>query len=112
MKYFKVIFPSGYKINDYFNDNIDLNIVLSTGQVFFSTFFTISNINDLIEKDNAIYFWSTDMIIVKDLKKETIKNVISEMINNDYLESSCSYIGKINEIFSNIYNYSDLNSDI
>lgn len=83
MKDFKVVFPSGYNINDYYDDNIDLNIVLPTGRVFFSTFFTILNINNLIQKDNALYFWSTDMIVVKDLKKDTISSIIFLMKYSD-----------------------------
>ncbi|GEJ46278.1 hypothetical protein [Chryseobacterium sp. ON_d1] len=112
MKDFKVIFPSGYNINDYYDDNIDLNIILPTGRVFFSTFFTMLNINNLIEKDNTLYFWAMDMIIVKDLRKETIRNVILKMIDDGYLESACSDIGEINEIFSNIETYNDITCNI
>lgn len=109
---FKVVFPGGYNFNDYYDDNIDLNIILPNGCVFFSTFFTILNIKNLIERDNALYFWSTDMLIVKDLKKETIKNVIFNMIDDGYFESVCSYIGNINEVFPNIQNYCDIVNDI
>lgn len=108
MKDFKVVFPSGYNINDYYDDNIDLNIVLPTGRVFFSTFFTILNINYLIQKDNALYFWSTDMLVVKDLKKDTIRDVIFNMLEDGYLESICSDIGEVNEVFPNIKSYSDV----
>lgn len=108
MKHFKVTFPSGYNISNYNDDNIDLNIILPSGRVFFSTFFTVLNISNLIEKDNMLYFWSTDMVIVKDLKKETIKNVIFRMINDGYLESACSDIGEINEVFPSIQTYSDI----
>jgi hypothetical protein len=112
MKDFKVVFPSGYNVNDYYNDNIDLNIILPTGRVFFATFFTILNINNLIEKGKELYFWSTDMIIVRDLKKETISSVIFRMINDDYLESACSDIGEIHEIFPSIEIYHDIVSNI
>ncbi|MGE8556616.1 MAG: hypothetical protein ACN6OB_22065 [Chryseobacterium jejuense] len=112
MKDFKVVFPSGYNVNDYYNDNIDLNIILPCGTVFFSTFFTIINVKNFIDKDDAVYFWSTDMLIVKDLKKETIKNVVFNMIKDEYLESACTEIGKIQEIFSDIRDFSDIVSDI
>jgi len=108
MKDFKVVFPSGYNINDYYDDNIDLNIILPTGRVFFSTFFTILNIKNLIEKDNTLYFWSTDMLIVRDLKKETIKKVIFNMIDDGYFESVCADIGGVHEVFPDIEAYSDI----
>lgn len=111
MNDFKVVFPSGYNV-DYYDDNIDLNIIVPSGSVFFSTFFTILNIKNLIEKENASYFWSTDMIIVKDLKKETIKNVICNIIDDEYLESTCTNIGKTHEVFPKVKSYSDIISDI
>ncbi|SIT25241.1 hypothetical protein SAMN05421786_11483 [Chryseobacterium ureilyticum] len=112
MKDFKVVFPSGYSVNDYYNDNIDLNIILPSGTVFFSTFFTIINVKNFIDEDDTGYFWSTDMLIVKDLKKETIKNVIFKMIKDGYLGSACTEIGKIQEIFCDIRDFSDIVSDI
>lgn len=112
MEDFKVLFPSGYNVYDYYDDNIDLNIIFPTGLVFFSTFFTVSNIKKLIEEHKTSYFWSTDMLIVKDLKKETIKNVIIEMIDDNYFKSICSYIGHVNEVLPNTPNYYDIISDI
>ncbi|SFN21147.1 hypothetical protein SAMN05421594_1494 [Chryseobacterium oleae] len=108
MNDFKIIFPGGYNINDYYDDNLDLNIILPTGRVFFSTFFTILNIKNLLEKDSRLYFWSIDMLIVKDLKKETIRNVIFNIIDDGYLESVCSDIGEIHEVFPDIKSYSDI----
>ncbi len=42
---FKIIFPTGYQVADIFNDNIDINVVLENGDVFFGTLFTISNLD-------------------------------------------------------------------
>ncbi|MBT2622620.1 hypothetical protein [Chryseobacterium sp. ISL-6] len=109
---FKIVFPEGYNVNDYNDDNIDLNIIIPSGQVFFSTFLTILNINNLMIRDNDLYFWATDMIIVKNLMKETIKSSVSKMISDRYLESACSEIGKIHEIFPDYNAYSDLISHI
>lgn len=112
MENFKVIFPSGYFINNYLDDNLDLNIVLPNGNVFFSTFFTIYNIKRLLEEEHSQYFWSTDMIVIDNLKKETIKHVVSNLIVEGYLETACSNIGQINEVFPNIKLYSDLTCEI
>jgi hypothetical protein len=105
---FKIVFPGGYNVNDDNNDNIDLNIILPNGLVFFSTFFTISNIKTLIVKDNEVYFWATDMVIVKNLTKETIKSTVHRMINDGYLELACSKIGEIHDVFPNFKSYSDI----
>ena len=94
---FKIIVPAGYNVQNIFNDNIDLNIILPDGTVFFTTFFTLKNIQTLIEDE--LYFWSTDMVIVKDLKKETIKKAVTQIIKDGYVELSFSKIGTIETIY-------------
>ncbi len=41
---FKIVFPVGYNIEDIYNDNLDLNVVLSNDKVYFGTLFTNFNI--------------------------------------------------------------------
>jgi hypothetical protein len=47
---FKIYFPASYLVKDIYNDNIDINVILEDGQVFFATFFTLQNIQWLIAK--------------------------------------------------------------
>lgn len=108
MKTFKVIFPSGYQTTDVFNDNIDINLVLENGKVFFATLFTLENIKYLMMKDRASYFWSTDLIIVSDLKKETIRLAISEIIQQGSIASAFSEIGTIESIMPKAKSYHDI----
>jgi hypothetical protein len=65
---FKIIFPSGYNLNldDETDGNIDINIILKNGNVFFATLFTILNLDYLLNKHDEPCFWATDMLIVKD----------------------------------------------
>ncbi|MEH3114032.1 hypothetical protein [Pedobacter terrae] len=84
MKQFKIKFPSGYEIADFFNDNIDLHVILPDNRIFFATAFTIINVQYLIEKEQDVYFWLTDMFIVKDLKKITIKRSVEKIIADGF----------------------------
>ena len=68
MKY-KIRFPAGYQPRDIYNDNMDMNIFLPDGSIYFGTAFTVLNIDNLMEKENESWFWSTDMFIVRDVLK-------------------------------------------
>jgi hypothetical protein len=100
---FKLIYPSGYKIEDVLNDNIDINIITEDGNVFFGTFFTQLNIDYLMLKESEHYFWATDMIIIKDLQKTTIINVIKKIIVEGYLGQIFTKIGSIEEVYRGQY---------
>lgn len=108
MKHFKIKFPSGYQVNDIFNDNIDLHIVLPDNRVFFGTAFTILNIQNLMKKGQSCYFWSTDMILLTDLKIFTIVKAIEETINEGFFELIFSEIGFLDILYSKNTNYDDL----
>lgn len=72
-KKFKIVFPTGYQINNIYNDNIDVNVYLSTGEVYFATLFTVHNIEMLMKRENDYYFYSDSMIIFQDLSLKNIK---------------------------------------
>ena len=77
------------------NDNIDVVIELSDGTVRTATFFTLKNIASLMEKNERTgecllgkYLWATEMIIVHDLREETIREVINEIVRTgEYLHA-------------------------
>lgn len=96
---YKVLFPTGYQVKDVLNDNIDVHIVTATSEVFFGTLFTALNIQELIAKQGGSYFWATDMVIVKNLEKETIKNAIDEIISDGYLNQAFPRIGILEKIY-------------
>lgn len=106
---FKILFPSNYQINDVLNDNIDVHVVLKNGDVFFGTVFTILNIQDLMSSDaERSYFWSTNMIILKNLTKGAILKAIDEVITNGYLEHIFDKIGDIEKVYSNNLSFEQL----
>ncbi len=109
---FKIMFPASYQVSDIYNDNLDLNIVLENGEVYFGTLFTLQNIKHLMESNYDIYFWSTDMLILKDLSYESIFIVVEKLLNDGILKQVFSKIGTIETIFSHLgwCDYSDVSS--
>lgn len=109
---FKIMFPGPYQVRDIYNDNLDLNIVLENGEVYFGTLFTLENIKNLMESDRDVYFWSTDMLILKDLSYESIYIVIKKLLNDGILKQVFSKIGTIESVFSHLgwNDYSDISS--
>jgi hypothetical protein len=105
---FKVHFPSGYNLINELNDNIDINVILVNGDVYVASLFTVSNVESLLGKDGKSYLWSTDMIIVKDLNKRTIRETIEQIIETGYFEASCSKIGTVGQIFNEDDKYEDI----
>lgn len=108
MKNFKVVFPSGYNIIDEINDNIDINVVLKDGQVYFATVFTIKNIEFLMEKNKLKFFWADSMIISDIIDKNNLKNTISNIIEDGLFNSILTRIGSINDIYGNSVDYESI----
>lgn len=99
MSNFKIAFPSGYQVNDVFNDNIDIHIILPDNKVFFGTAFTILNIQNLLKTDESCYFWSTDMILLTDLKITTIKEAIEKTMKDGFFKLIFSEIGSLDMLY-------------
>lgn len=93
-KRFKVIFPTGYRGTNIINDNIDVNIVLESGEVFFGVLGTIENIISFFKRGD-LYYWSIDLLIVNDLNKDTIRAAIQATIDDENLTHIFSSIGTI-----------------
>jgi len=104
------MFPAPYQVRDIYNDNLDLNIVLENGEVYFGTLFTLQNIKDLMESDSDIYFWSTDMLILRDLSYDSISIVVKKLLEDGTLKQVFSKIGTIDSVFFHLgwNDYSDV----
>ncbi len=96
---FKLFFT--HQVEDIFNDNIDIHIILSNDDVYVATLFTLKNIDMLIRRDKASYFWASDMIIVPDLSYLTIYKAIQGALDDGYFENACSKIGTVTTVFYN-----------
>jgi hypothetical protein len=61
-----------------------------------------------MRKDSSSYFWSSDMIIVRDLSLNSIKESVQALIEDGYLDSSCAFIGMIPDIFDERESYESI----
>jgi hypothetical protein len=107
---FKILFIAPYDINitDVLNDNLDINIVLENGDVFWGIFITSKNIDYLMKKNNDFLFYMEDMVIVRSVDKETIKAAVTEIVAKGHLNVAFSYIGKMPMIESNEITFDDI----
>lgn len=78
---------------DIHNDNTDVIVEFDNGERWLASFFTYSNINKLVEKNKATgeclngkYLWSSDMILVDEVSRERIQEVVNYMINKGDFE--------------------------
>lgn len=107
---YKIVFPAGY-INveaDILDNNIDVNIVFDTGDIYFGVLVTTVNIQHIMQKNNELYFWEEDFLILKDLNKKTIKNAISKVIELDTFSKIFTKIGILGEEYFNGISYESL----
>jgi hypothetical protein len=96
---YKIRFPTGWTDIDPLNDNIDINVALESGEVYWGTLFTIENIKYLMEKDEQSFFWSVDMVIVSELNPKNINDLISDIVDGGAIKQVLSYIGTIEQQF-------------
>lgn len=100
----KIIQQDGYivtiidEIEDIENDNIDVHVEFNSEGSYIGSLFTIANIQKLVEKNmrtgecnSGQYFWASDMVIIRDLKEETILEMIQHLINKDELKYTFGY---------------------
>ncbi|WP_046757162.1 hypothetical protein [Kordia jejudonensis] len=76
---------------DIFNGNEDIFVTLKNGKQYVATFFTYKNVENIRKKNqktgeelNGKYFWSSDMILIEDLRIDTINSVIDHLLEQDY----------------------------
>jgi hypothetical protein len=74
------------------NDNEDI-IISYKGQRYSATVFTLENIKSIIDRHavsgecaNGLYFYCPDLIIVKNLKRATILDTISNIISEGEID--------------------------
>jgi len=85
------------------DDNSDVIVTFDNGDRWVATFFSYQNILSLAEKNRdsgeclgGKYFVATDMILVDEISRDRIEEVIAEMINENDLESffaRCEEVG-------------------
>lgn len=78
---------------DPIDDNSDVIVTLESGEQWVASFFTYKNIATLTEKNrttgeclNGRYFWARDLILIDELTREQIEQVINDLIENEDFE--------------------------
>lgn len=107
---YKIIFPTGY-INaetNILNNNIDINIIFDTGDIYFGVLITAINIQNIMKRSNESYFFIDDLFIIRDLRKETIENSINTVIEQDIFTEIFTKIGILGENFYNGVSFESL----
>lgn len=77
-----------------YDDNTDVIVKFQDETEWIASFFTYANINKLIEKNKTTgeclggrYFWSSDMILIDEISREAIEEVIKDLIKENCFES-------------------------
>ena len=77
------------------NDNTDVVVKLEDGKKYWATFFTYQNIEFLTKKNREYgenlsgkYFWSRNMILIDEINRNLIEEVVEEMLNESCFDSA------------------------
>jgi hypothetical protein len=106
---FKVRCPAGYHVEDVFDGNVDLNIVLDMEEVFFATVFTVRNVHALLARSPEPYFWSVKMFIVDNLRVPTILAAVASIVQEGLADTVFGRIGTTATVYEGLgYSFADL----
>lgn len=91
-----------HDVADIENDNIDFRVKLKDGREFWGTFFTLKNIEYLMQKNvceggewsEGRYFWSANMVIVSQLTQDKMEAAIADLINRHLIDAALYELGK------------------
>ncbi|ATO48823.1 hypothetical protein P4V86_02380 [Brevibacillus laterosporus] len=79
---------------DPYDENTDVIVTFPNRIRYVASFFTYKNIESIRQQNrehgenmNGLYFWSSDMVIVDNIKAETITSIIEQLITEDKFES-------------------------
>ena len=87
-------------VNDVFgidpeDDNVDVTVSFGNGERYTATFFTIRNLESLLEKyretgecAGGLYVWSTHMMVVARLTTENVERTIADLLKSGEFTSA------------------------
>jgi len=93
---YKISIIAGEKLTIY-DDNVDVEVIFENGEIYSVTLFTLKNIARLLKEyevsgecASGFYFWASDMVLVNDLKNETIKTVLDDLVETGEFKHACT----------------------
>lgn len=73
---------------DALDTNTDVIVALESGEKYIASFITYRNIESIYQENlssgdfrNGKYFWKKQMLLIRDCKKDTIKEVVNHLID-------------------------------
>jgi hypothetical protein len=97
-RHYKIELLPGEQKLDPIDDNVDIRVHFED-RTYAGTFFTVENIQRLFEKNehsgecaHGLYFWATDMVLVRRLTRDTIARTIAAMISSGEFEKAFSRV--------------------
>jgi hypothetical protein len=79
------------------NDNVDVEVIFDSGKRYVATFFTLDNVQSLMNKykvtqecKGGLYFWASDMVLVRKLSREVIHETVEDLILTGEIEGAFS----------------------
>lgn len=71
------------------DDNVDVTVIFATGERYTATFFTVENLNSLMERysesgecANGLYVWSSHMIVIQRITKMNVERAVGDLIQS------------------------------
>lgn len=61
-----------------------------------------------MNKKNEVFFWSVDMVIVRDLTMDTIKSAAPDLIETQQIELACEKIDTIESVYPDIKSFDEI----
>ena len=81
------------------DDNSDVIVTFSDDTKYIATFLTYDNVKTLTEKNKRTgellsgkYFWASDMILVDRIDRDTIENVVDDLIKEKYFAQLFKFV--------------------
>jgi hypothetical protein len=81
------------------DDNTDVIVTLEDGSRWVATFFTYRNVQTLTDKNKTTgeclagtYFWSSNMILIDEVSRQRIEEVIGELLKEKTFETVFSHL--------------------
>jgi hypothetical protein len=84
---FSITIYYGSEPIEYETDNVDVEVSLPNGRRYSATCCPTENIRDLMESyresgenSSGLYFWASDLVVVRDIAPTTLVEVVSSLI--------------------------------
>lgn len=95
MSDYQIDILGGARRLDPHRDNVDVVVRFEDGRRYTATFFTLENVRSLMksyeqsgECASGLYFFASDMILIKKLNEESIRRSVADLIEKGELEDA------------------------